>query len=104
MVDPRFWRPRSSRRHSQRKVTAPHQISHRQPQSFLDIGGPGELMRYHVRRAIYKFQIKDEHVQSYSGWPLVAFDESLTQPLGFITLPTTFENKEDPASRKTIRV
>jgi hypothetical protein len=28
-------------------------ICHRQPQSFLDIGGSGELMRYHVRRAIY---------------------------------------------------
>jgi hypothetical protein len=40
-----------------------------------------------------KLKIKDEHVQSYSRGPLVAFDVSLTQLLGFVTLLTMFENK-----------
>jgi hypothetical protein len=48
--------------------------------------------------------VKDEHVQPYYGGPLATFDGSLIQPLGFVTLLTTFENKGDLASQRTIQV
>jgi hypothetical protein len=51
-----------------------------------------------------KLQVKDENVQPYLGGLLATLDGSLTQPPGFVTLPTTFKNKLDPVSRRTIQV
>ncbi|MCI14526.1 hypothetical protein A2U01_0035657, partial [Trifolium medium] len=51
-----------------------------------------------------RLKIKMERLQPYVGGPLAAFDGSLTQPLGFFVLPTTFKNKGDPTSLRIIQV
>ncbi|GAU25750.1 hypothetical protein TSUD_216820 [Trifolium subterraneum] len=40
----------------------------------------------------------------YIGGPLVPFNESVTQPLGIIILPTTFRDGKTSTSRRTIQV
>jgi hypothetical protein len=51
-----------------------------------------------------KLKIRMEHLQPYVGGPLAAFEGSLTQPHGFVVLPTTFKNKGNLTSLRTIQV
>ncbi|WJX71294.1 hypothetical protein P8452_55301 [Trifolium repens] len=45
-----------------------------------------------------------EHIQPHSRGTLAVFEGSLTQPIGFVTLPIMFENKGDTTSRRTIHI
>jgi hypothetical protein len=54
--------------------------------------------------AFTKLQMTKEHIQPHSRGTLAVFEGSLTQPIGFNTLPTMFENKGDITSRRTIHI
>jgi hypothetical protein len=80
-----------------RVIITNHEVS----SILVDQGSSCDIM---YEELFTKLQVKDENVQPYLVGLLATLDGSLTQPPGFVTLPTTFKNKLDPVSRRTIQV